>query len=229
MACAVHIFFWRVFACLETRQKNPLEAGAGGEVRPTATQSSGSGVERWGRAILMLALLHRLIIVRADCRPTSEADRAEAVYLKKILSFVEWPSGPGIPDESFRVCVAPNYRITFPLSEELRGLKVKGRKIDVRMVRKEDSLKNCQVLFIGSAEPKLRAKLLEAVKETQMLTVGDDAGFLEAGGILEFASVGGTIQFAINLAAAKHAGLKIDSRLLALAQRVMTEKEAAGI
>jgi len=62
-----------------------------------------------------------------------------------------------------------------------------------------------------------------------MLTVGDDAGFLEAGGILEFAYAGNTIQFAVNLAAAKRAGLKIDARLLALAQRVLTEKESTGI
>jgi hypothetical protein len=226
---AVHTFVRWVSACVETRQKSPLELGEDGEVRPEATQASESRVERCGCALLILALLMGLIPVRVDCRPTSDADRAEATYLKKFLSFVDWPSGPETPDEPFRVCVAPDYRITFPLSVELRGFKVKGRKIDVLMVRKEESLKNCQVLFIGSAEPKLRARLLESVKGTQMLTVGDDAGFLEAGGILEFAFTGNTIQFAVNLPAAKRAGLKIDSRLLALAQRVLTEKETAGI
>jgi uncharacterized protein DUF4154 len=96
------------------------------------------------------------------------------------------------------------------------------------MVSKDGSLKNCQLLFIGSPEPKMRAILLESVKGAQMLTVGDDAGFLEAGGILEFAVVGNTIQFAVNLPAAKRAGLKIDSRLLAIAQRVLTEKGPAA-
>jgi hypothetical protein len=57
-------------------------------------------------------------------------------------------------------------------------------------------------------EPKLRARLLESVKATQMLAVGDDPGFLEAGGILEFTFAGNTMQFAVNLTAAKRAGLK---------------------
>jgi hypothetical protein len=62
-----------------------------------------------------------------------------------------------------------------------------------------------------------------------VLTVGDDEGFLEAGGILELIRTGNTLQFAVNLPAAKNAGLKFDARLLSLAQRVLTEKEAAGI
>jgi hypothetical protein len=199
-----------------------------GQVSRGAAQSTNWGVESCRRAILAPALLLVFLAGVADGRPTSEADRAEAKYLKKILSFVEWSSAPGNPGESFRVCVAPDYRLTFPISEELRDLKVNGRTVAVRMVGKQDSLKNCQLLFIGSPEPKMRAKFLDSVKGTQILTVGDDAGFLEAGGILEFAVVGNTIQFAVNLPAAKRAGLKIDSRLLALAQRVLQEKQAAG-
>ncbi len=225
---AVHIFFRRFFASVETQQKSSPKEEMGGQVSRGAAQSTKWRVECCRRAILVPALLFGLIAGPADGRPTLDADRAEAKYLRKVLSFVEWPTGPGNPDESFRVCVAPEYRITFPLSEELRGLKVNGRKVDVQMVHKDDNLKNCQLLFIGSGEPKLRAKLLESVKGAQMLTVGDDAGFLEAGGVLEFVVAGNTIQFAVNHPAAKRAGLKIDSRLLAIAQRVLTEKTAAG-
>jgi hypothetical protein len=182
-----------------------------------------------GRAVLLLALLGGLIPCRLDAQANSGADRAEAMYLKKMLSFVQWPSSPGVPDEAFRVCVAGGYRNSFVFAEEMRGTKVEGRRIEVRSIRKEESLKNCQVLFIGSPEPKLRAKLLESVKGAQILTVGDDAGFLEAGGILELSYAGNTNQFTVNLRAARNAGLKIDARLLALAQRVLTEKEATGI
>jgi YfiR/HmsC-like len=204
------------------------EAGSD-PVSQAARQSGGTIFGRWGRTILVLALLSGVRSPRTDCQAVANAERAEAAYLKKILSFVEWPSTPGTPDEPFRVCVAPDYKIAFPLSEELRGITMKGRKIDVRMVRNEQDARNCQLLFIGSPEPKLRARLLESVKGTQMLTVGDDAGFLEAGGILEFAISGSAFQFSVNLPAAKRAGLKIDSRLLAIAQRVLTEKGATGI
>jgi YfiR/HmsC-like len=182
-----------------------------------------------GWSVVLLALLGGLIPGRLDAQANRGADRAEAIYLKKMLSFVQWPADPGIPGEAFRVCVAGSYRNSFVFAEEMRGITVEGRKIEVRSIRKEENLKNCQVLFIGSPEPNLRAKLLESVKGTPILTVGDDAGFLEAGGILELAYTGSAIQFTVNLRAARNAGLKIDARLLALAQRVLTEKEATGI
>jgi hypothetical protein len=193
-----------------------------------AKQFGGSKLARFARAMLALGLITGMIPWQTDCRATSDADRAKAIYLKKILNFVEWPSGPGTPHAPFRVCVAADYQIAFPLAEELRGIKVNGRTVDVQLVRKEEGLKNCQLLFIGSPEPKLRARLLESVKDTQMLTVGDDPGFLEAGGILELTATGNTMQFAVNLTAAKRAGLKIDARLLSLAQRVLTEKGTTG-
>jgi hypothetical protein len=198
-------------------------------MKQRAKQFNGSRIAGCTRAILIVALLSGGMPWQIDGGTPRHVDKAEAMYLKKMLSFMEWPSGAGVSDEPFRVCVAPDYRIVFPLSEELRGIKVKRRKIYVQMIRKEESSRNCQVLFIGSPEPKLRAKLLESAKGAQMLTVGDDAGFLDAGGILEFAYARNTVQFAVNLAAAKRAGLKIDARLLALAQRVLTEKEATGI
>jgi hypothetical protein len=182
-----------------------------------------------GPAMLLLVLLGGFIPGRVDAQTSSGPDRAEAIYLKKMLSFVQWPTGPGLSEEAFRVCVAGGYRSSYVFAEEMRGTKVEGRKIEVRSVRKEESLKNCQVVFVGTPEPKQRARILESAKGTQMLTVGDNAGFLEAGGILEFTYAGSTMQFAINLRAAKNAGLKIDARLLALAQRVLTEKEAMGI
>jgi hypothetical protein len=208
---------------------SPSNGGDGDPMRREAKQGGGSKMVGCGRTVMLLALLIGFIPGRLDAQANSGADRAEAIYLKKILSFVQWPSSPGGSEEAFRVCLAGGYRNSFVFAEEMRGIKVEGRKIEVRSIRKEDSLKNCQVLFIGSPEPKLRAKLLESVKGAQMLTIGDDAGFLEAGGILELAYAGNTIQFTVNLRAARNAGLKIDSRLLALAQRVLTEKEAAGI
>lgn len=192
------------------------------------TQYCESWIGRYRRALFTLVLVSGFIPWQCEGGMPTDVDGTEARYLKKMLSFVEWPSAPESPMDNFRVCVAEDYRITFPLSEELRGITISGRKINVQMISTTESPRNCRVLFIGSPEPKLRAKLLESVKGTQVLTVGDDAGFLEAGGILEFVQTENRIQFAVNLHAAKRAGLKIDSRLLALAQRVLPDKEVAG-
>jgi YfiR/HmsC-like len=194
-----------------------------------AKQGGGPGYARGSRCVLVLALLQGIFSGGLDCQTSSLLVRAEAAYLRKILVFVQWPPRQGTPDEVFRICAAGKNGFSFELAKELRTSTVGAQKIEVRMVQKDQGQMNCQVLFVSEADTKQRAKILESVKGTHVLTVGDDEGFLEAGGILELIRTGNTLQFAVNLPAAKNAGLKFDARLLSLAQRVLTEKEAAGI
>jgi hypothetical protein len=53
-----------------------------------------------------------------------------------------------------------------------------------------------------------------------VLTVSDDAQFLEAGGMIQLREVRGRIRFEINLAGAEKAGLRMSSQLLQLALSV---------
>ena len=55
-----------------------------------------------------------------------------------------------------------------------------------------------------------------------MLTVGDTGGFLEQGGIVNFVLEGTKVRFEISQEAAQRAGIRISSRLLRLATRVVT-------
>jgi hypothetical protein len=56
-----------------------------------------------------------------------------------------------------------------------------------------------------------------------VLTVGETAGFLDAGGIIDFLLEDNKLRFEVNLDTAESADLKIGSRLLVLAQRVVGE------
>ena len=58
------------------------------------------------------------------------------------------------------------------------------------------------------------------IKGKHVLLVGQDAGFLEAGGIINLIVDGGRISFEINLAPAHAASLELDQKLRALAKSV---------
>ncbi len=163
-----------------------------------------------------------------QCQSTGEVGRTQAIYLRKVLEFVRWPAGATEPKHEFRICVAGSYAISYPLAEEFRATQVEGRRVEVQLLTNEKSPKTCQVVFFSSIDARQRARVLEAVKGTQILTVGDGEGFLEAGGILRFGVEGGAMQFEVNLGAAKCAGLKIDARLLSMAHRVVTERGGSG-
>ncbi len=62
------------------------------------------------------------------------------------------------------------------------------------------------------------------VKDLSVLTVADTKGFLESGGIINFLMEDKKVRFEINVTAAKKSKLKISSKLLRLAKRVVKEK-----
>ncbi len=85
----------------------------------------------------------------------------------------------------------------------------------------------CHILFVCRSERDKLATILDMVKDSHVLTVGEWDGFLEAGGILNFIMEENKVRFEINMAAAKRADLKIRSKLLRLARRLI-ERDNAG-
>jgi YfiR/HmsC-like len=169
---------------------------------------------------------------RAYGQSASDEYRMKAIYLRKLPTFVEWPlqnkgkqgSGPA----TIHVCVAGNYSFGVFLGQEAVKASESGQKMDVRHLDKSAEWKGCQVLFVSRSEEKHYGKILEALKGGNVLTVGETAEFLESGGIVELCFENGRMQFEVNLAAARTAQLKIDARLLAMAKRVIREKERVG-
>lgn len=155
-----------------------------------------------------------------------EATRRKAATLTMLLNFVQWPdnqAGDGV--ESFRLCVVGDDLLAYALAHDTRAATLGGRKIEVKTVQKEQELKGCQAVFLSQTLASKYARLLERMKGTSALTVGETSEFVSAGGIMEFEFDQNHIKFEINLAAARTAGLKLDARLLAMAKRVVREKE----
>jgi len=84
-------------------------------------------------------------------------------------------------------------------------------------------LRQCNILFIAGPErPRIDA-ILKAVRNEPVLTIADQAGFLDAGGIINLGIEENKVFFEINLAAAERANLTLRSQLLRLAKRVIRQ------
>jgi hypothetical protein len=84
-----------------------------------------------------------------------------------------------------------------------------------------EQLRKCHVLFICDSEHENYKAIIDAVKGYGVLTVGETEDFLGFGGIITF--IPGTEKpvFDINLDACEHEGLKISSKVLRLARKVI--------
>jgi hypothetical protein len=165
----------------------------------------------------------------ASSQVLSQEYQLKAMYLRKIPSFVEWPpSAANTSKAAFQMCTLGDYPFGSRLAQEVGGVSVNGRMIELRWVHKEQELNGCEVIFFSRSEAKRYEKILDGLKEKSVLTVGETEGFLEAGGMVEFRFENNRLQMEVNLVAVRKASLKVDARLLALAKRVVTEHSTPG-
>jgi ribosomal protein S11 len=133
------------------------------------------------------------------------------------LRFVEWPDHRGgtfivgvVGDSDFREAM-----------DVLDGYAIGNHTVDVRQVRAVEAMDGLHVLVVGPSPATDEAdRYLRVARERPILTVGDATDFTQAGGIIQFVIVEDTVRFEINLEAAERVGLKLSSRLLALARNV---------
>lgn len=176
---------------------------------------------------VILALLMTSPPLEAQHSSSTEY-QAKASFLSKFPSFVEWPESALPPRPApFLLCVYGDFTFGTLLAETTRGANVHARRVEIRWVRKEQDLHSCQILFVSRSEQKRYGRILEALHGQAVLTVGETAEFLEAGGIMSFAMQQETLQFDVNLEGANKVHLRISSQLLALAHRIVNRAEAA--
>jgi hypothetical protein len=160
--------------------------------------------------------------------------RAKAIFLSKFPSFVEWPEEALPPSQApFLVCVYGDFSFGMSLVENARGETVHGRQLEVKWMHKEKDLRACQILFVSRSEAKRYRQVLDAVQGLSVLTVGETPDFLTAGGGISFLVEQDSLQFEVNLDSTSEAHLKLSSRMLALARRVVNKAtelhKAAGV
>lgn len=187
--------------------------------RPHPTGSA--GLKRWR------ALLPALFLLSVN--PAAVADSANEYEVKtalvhNIAKFVEWPASAGVK-ETLRLCILGSGPFG-AAADGLRGKPVGAKVWAVAPVNSRTNLKECQVLFIGAAEAANLPRLLEDLKGSPVLTVGDTEGYAERGVMVNLFLEQNKVHFEINNGAAGRAGLRISSQLLKLA-RIVTDPGAA--
>jgi len=142
----------------------------------------------------------------------------KAAFLYNFAKFTDWPAFPA--NAPLAICIVGDDGIAEALLETVRHQKIDGHPIEVRRPESIQMWWSCHELFIAEGETRRFASGLTAVKTMPVLTVSDEKGFAQTGGIIELYVEGGRTRFAINLDAAGRPGLRLSSRLLGLAKVV---------
>lgn len=105
------------------------------------------------------------------------------------------------------------------LEQTCAHARSRGRKVVARSVEPGDSLENVSVLFISRDAAEDWLPLVEAARREHVLLVGDEQGFLNKGGMIEFRLRHSRLLFSIDVANAETAQLHLSSKLSRIAIR----------
>ena len=174
---------------------------------------------RVSAALLMLALLACASFARGDDASAASEYGVKAAFLFKFPGYVEWPAAAAARSLDNGVLDSE------PMAEELarlaNGRSIAGRIVNVRKLRRGEALDSVDVLFVGRGADAGVAALLRGAHARPMLVVTESEAGIDAGGMINFVVEDKKVRFDVALAPAEAAGLKISSRLLSVARRVL--------
>jgi len=145
----------------------------------------------------------------------------KAAFLFNFAKFTEWPSEafPSAPSP-FLVCVLGKDPFGRVLDDTLQGKSIAERPIVIERLRDMAGARHCQVVFVSRSEDSRLAAIFRALRGSIALLVGETDGFARFGGTIELTLEEDRVGFIINPDAAGRAGLRLSSKLLALAKIV---------
>src|SRR5687768_13891237 len=178
-------------------------------------------------ALWLLLPLGLVVPGSAGASPGSSAlqasePRVKAAFLFKFGDYVEWPAG------SFEAPTAPltiGVLDANPLADELAaivvGRQVGGRPVAVRRLRRGDRMEGLHVLFVGKIASGKLESLLAPIHGRPTLVVTESADGLRGDSVINFVVQSEKVRFDVSLPAAESRGLRVSSRLLAVARKVV--------
>lgn len=149
--------------------------------------------------------------------------QVKAAFLVNFPKYVDWPaSGFAAPNSPITVAVFGDDNVANEFQNMIQGgLVIGGHPVVLKRIRTEADINaDCQILFIADSEQSRAAGILDMLKGSPVLTVGESANFLEQGGMVNLVPKNHKIRLQVNLTAASQAHLRISSRLLVAADFV---------
>ena len=160
-------------------------------------------------------------VAAATADTVSREYQVKAAFLYNFTKFVEWPS-QHFANEDRPLVIGVLGRNPFggELEQITWGRRVNGREITIAFIDTAAAAAAADLVFVCAGEESRFEAMSTALRQAQVLTIGESPRFADAGGMITFLREADKIRFAVNRDSAERAGLKISAQLLKLATDV---------
>lgn len=183
-----------------------------------------AGKSRHVRRLYAGLLIGLLLLGPAHADTPAEREYAlKAASLHALLRFIEWPATAFKTPPTLTICVLGVDPFGPTLDKTIEGKTANDTTLAVVRLDQVKNATACNILFISSSERSRLRLILDALRGSRVLTVGDTDRFIEMGGMINLYMQEDAVRFEINEHALDRPGWKISSKLLSLG-KIVSEK-----
>jgi hypothetical protein len=167
---------------------------------------------------IIVLSLSLVFAIGFQCRAQPTEYQIKAAFIYNFARFTDWPSTAfSASDSPMIIGVLGKNVFGDDLANTVNGKTINGHPLKFKHFDSVTDAAHCQVLFISAPGKGDLPKILQQLQGTNILTISETDGFIEAGGMINLEIVDQKVRFEINNETAKKAGLNISSKLLSLA------------
>jgi hypothetical protein len=146
--------------------------------------------------------------------------KLKAAFLYNFGNYVTWPdSAFAAADAPFVIGVLGDSDAAPYVKRISEAKKLGGRTIVFQQYQKPDDIKSAHIVFLPAAlDAATRAQAIRALAGKPVLLVGEDDGFLDAGGMISFSVQENSIKLYVALRPIHRENLKVSAKLLQFAE-----------
>jgi hypothetical protein len=146
--------------------------------------------------------------------------RVKAAFLFKFLGYAEFPGNAfGDPGAPVTIGVVGSDDMAAELAQVVAGRQVGGRPILVRNLREGEIGGPLHLLFVAGSDNARAARVLRGAPA--LMTVTECESGLQYGSVINFRIIEQRVRFDVSLDSAEKNNVKLSSRLLTVANRVV--------
>lgn len=160
-----------------------------------------------------LVLIVTFLVLSASTN--AQNSKYQVAFLYNFTNYIEWPADYKTGNFIIGV-LGQNTPIVKDLKELAKMKKVHGQTIEVRIFAQESDISKCHILYA----PKSFANKIPAVESRikgSTLLISDIPGSIAKGAAISFVESNGKLGYELQVSNAEKYGLKLNSRLAALA------------
>lgn len=192
------------------------------DIRPTALRAL--------RRLIVGAVALASLTTDGIAQTTSTEAEVKAAFVYNFLKFVDWPlDALPKPDQPFSIAIVGEGAVADAAESLLKGKRISVYPLVVVRVKAGEPLSDVQAVFVTGADPEKALRTLATKSNASILTIGDDAEFATRGGVIGLYVEDRRVRFEVNTDAADATGLRVSSRLLALARLVRSSANGQGM